>query len=144
MQKKSRLRPPRTKKLRLAAKKSELAPRSAQRFEQQIFSTPPALVFRLAGRCRSLKPFLMLGESARRRTSSVRSRTSSAGRRISLISLFSFLLYLIPSFLNYFILGRCHLVLITGHELVVTLLGLVQSFFCTYEVTVPWLAGFNL
>jgi len=48
MQKKSRLRPPRTKKLRLAAKKSELAPRSAQRFEQQIFSTPPALVFRLA------------------------------------------------------------------------------------------------
>ena len=77
MQKKSRLRPPRTKKLRLAAKKSELAPRSAQRFEQQIFSTPPALVFRLAGRCRSLKPFLMLGESARRRTSSVRSRTSS-------------------------------------------------------------------
>ena len=83
-------------------------------------------------------------ESAGRRTSSVRSRTSSAGRRISLISLFSFLLYLIPSFLNYFILGRCHLVLITGHELVVTLLGLVQSFFCTYEVTVPWLAGFNL
>ena len=37
MQKKSRLRPPRTKKLRLAANKSELAPRSVRRFEQQIF-----------------------------------------------------------------------------------------------------------
>jgi len=37
MQKKSRLRPPRTKKLRLEAKKSELAPRSGRRFEQQFF-----------------------------------------------------------------------------------------------------------
>jgi hypothetical protein len=45
MQKKSRLRPPRTKKLRLAAKKSELAPRSAQRFEQQIFSNAACACF---------------------------------------------------------------------------------------------------
>jgi len=56
MQKKSRLRPPRSKKLRLAAKKSELAPLFVRRFEQQIFFTPPALVFRLTGRCRFLKP----------------------------------------------------------------------------------------
>jgi len=45
MQKKSRLRPPRSKKLRLAAKKSELAPLFVRRFEQQIFSRRLRLFF---------------------------------------------------------------------------------------------------
>ncbi len=76
MQKKSRLRPPRTKKLRLAAKKSELAlaPLSASnsrfflRRLRLFFGSRPMPLF---------KTLLMLGESARRRTSSVRIRTSS-------------------------------------------------------------------
>jgi len=86
MQKKSRLRPPRTKKQRLAAKKSELAPRSAQRFEQQIFFTPPALVFRLAGRCRSSKPLLKLGDSTGDRASFVGNPTCSASGNTNFLS----------------------------------------------------------